>query len=119
LNSAGGFNQEAIGALTGIPVFGYDTVVGDTTFFNTMLTAYSTQYILAATTGVGSDTTNNICNIAFGHAYSILAVFNITATNGTLLPVLMIRNPWGTCGSACYNGTLNAKDTFWTTLMIN
>jgi hypothetical protein len=84
-----------------------------------MLTADSTQYILAATTGAGSDTTNNICNIAFGHAYSILAVFNITATNGTLLPALMIRNPWGTCGNGCYNGTLNANDTFWTTAMIN
>ena len=47
----GGLNQEAIGALTGFPVFGYDTVVGDTNFFNTMLAAYSNQYILAATTG--------------------------------------------------------------------
>ena len=31
----------------------------------------------------------------------------------------MIRNPWGTCGKACYNGSLGATDTFWTTLMIN
>jgi len=48
-----------------------------------------------------------------------LAVFNITATNGTLLPALMIRNPWGTCGTSCYNGTLNSTDAFWTTTMIN
>jgi hypothetical protein len=48
-----------------------------------------------------------------------LAAFNITNTNGTLLPVLMIRNPWGKCGSSCYNGTMKATDTFWTTAMIN
>jgi len=46
-------------------------------------------------------------------------VFNITATNGTLIPVLMVRNPWGTCGSACYNLTLKATDTFWTASMIS
>ena len=84
-----------------------------------MLTADSTQYILAATTGGGADSTNNICNISNGHAYSVLAAFNITAKNGTLIPALMVRNPWGTCGGACYNGTLNATDTFWTTAMIN
>ena len=37
----GGLNQEAIGALTGAPVFSYKTVVNDTAFFNTMLTADS------------------------------------------------------------------------------
>ena len=80
-----------------------------------MLTADQNQYILAAQTGSGADSTNNICNIPNGHAYSIIAVFNITATNGTLVPALMVRNPWGSCGSACYNGTLRANDTFWNT----
>ena len=47
----GGLNQEAIGALTGIPVFSFVTNANDTNFFNTMLAAYSNQYILAATTG--------------------------------------------------------------------
>ena len=72
----------------------------------------------AGTDGVG-DSTNNICNISNQHAYSILSVFNITATNGTKIPVLMIRNPWGSCGSACYNGTLKSSDTFWTSTMIS
>ena len=62
---------------------------------------------MAAATGAGSDTTGNICNISNGHAYSVLAVFNLTASNGTVIPALMIRNPWGTCGSLCYNGSLN------------
>ena len=74
---------------------------------------------MAAQTGSGADSTNNVCNIANGHAYSIIAVFNITATNGTVIPALMIRNPWGTCGTACYNGTLNTNDTFWTASMIS
>lgn len=71
-----------------------------------MLAADQNNYILAAATGAGSDKTNNVCNISFGHAYSVLAVFNITASNGTLIPSLMIRNPWGSCGTACYNNTL-------------
>jgi hypothetical protein len=61
----------------------------------------------------------NIYNIPNGHAYSIIAVFNIIASNGTQIPVLMIRNPWGTCGSYCYNGLLNSLDPFWTSYTIN
>jgi hypothetical protein len=51
----------------------------------------------ASTGGSGPDTTNNFCNIANRHAYSILAAFNIKASNGALIPALMIRNPWGKC----------------------
>ena len=59
--------------------------------------------MLAAQTDSGADSTNNACNIPYDHAFSIIAVFNIIATNGTLIPSLMVRNPWGTCGSSCYN----------------
>lgn len=48
LNAEGGLNQEAIGALTGIPLFGYSTKAGDMTFFSTLYTADQNQYILAA-----------------------------------------------------------------------
>jgi Calpain family cysteine protease len=58
-------------------------------------------------------------NIPYSHAYSIIAVFNIKASNGTQIPVFMIRNPWGTCGNSCYNGLLNSLDPFWTTYTIN
>jgi hypothetical protein len=57
--------------------------LGDTTFIATLLAADQNQYIMGASTGAGLDSTNNICNIPFGHAYSILAVFNILAANGT------------------------------------
>ena len=73
---------------------------------------------MAAQTGSGADSTNNVCNIANGHAYSIIAVFNITATNGTLIPSLMVRNPWGKCLSSCYSLFLKSTDEFWTTSMI-
>jgi hypothetical protein len=57
--------------------------LGDTTFIATLLAADQNQYIMGASTGAGLDSTNNICNIPYGHAYSILAVFNILAANGT------------------------------------
>ena len=60
-----------------------------------MYEADKSNFILGAHTGSGKDTTYNICNIACGHAYSILAVFNISAANGTVYPVIMVRNPWG------------------------
>ena len=84
-----------------------------------MLAADQNNYLLASATGAGSDKTPNVCNIPNGHAFSVISVFNITATNGTLIPALMIRNPWGTCGTNCYNGTLWTNDTFWTASMIN
>jgi len=82
--------------LTSIPVFGYKTTTINSTFWSVMYTAYKSNYILGAHTSTGSDSTYNVCNIPYGHAYSILAVFNITASNGTVYPVLMVRNPWGT-----------------------
>jgi hypothetical protein len=115
-----GFSEEGISALTGVPVFSYNTVPGDTSFFATILAADQNNYIMGASTGgSGPDTTNNFCNIANRHAYSILAAFNIKASNGALIPSLMIRNPWGKCSTNCYNGTLSSTDKFWTTAMKN
>jgi hypothetical protein len=69
-----------------------------------MYAAYKSNFILGASSSAGIDSTYNICNIPYGHAYSILAVFNISAANGTVYPVLMIRNPWG---YVSYNQSLN------------
>jgi Calpain family cysteine protease len=74
---------------------------------------------LNAGTGAGKDTESGICNIPNGHAYSIIAVFNLTAPNGTVIPALMLRNPWGHCSNNCYNQTLNSNDKFWTSSTIN
>ena len=94
MNAEGGWNQEGIRSLTDIPVFSYYTSVINSTFWNVMYTSYKSNYILGAHTS-SSTVTYNVCNIPYGHAYSILAVFSLTASNGTVYPVLMVRNPWG------------------------
>lgn len=50
---------------------------------------------MGAATGSGADSTNNICGIANGHAYTLIAAFEITDSYNTKNPVYMIRNPWG------------------------
>lgn len=65
---------------------------------------------MGASTSAGSDKTLNACNIAFGHAYSMLAAFSLTCTNGTVIPAMMLRNPWGTVN---YNMSLNSSDALW------
>ncbi len=37
---------------------------------------------MGASTSSGSDTTFNVCGISNGHAYSILAAFNMTDATG-------------------------------------
>ena len=65
---------------------------------------------MGASTSAGSDKTMNPCNIAYGHAYSVIAAFSLTATNGTVIPAMMIRNPWGTVS---YNLSLSSSDAIW------
>jgi hypothetical protein len=38
---------------------------------------------------------NSTNAILYGHAYAVLAIFKITANNGTKIPTFMMRNPWG------------------------
>ena len=68
-----------------------------------MYEADKSNFILGAHTGAGKDSTYNICNIACGHAYSILAVFEIKLSS-YVYPVIMVRNPWG---HVQYNQSLN------------
>ena len=79
-------------------------------------TADSANYILAAGTGSGADSTWNTCGIANGHAYSILAAFNITDASGTVHSMYMIRNPWGLDNG--YNQTWKATDPKWTNALV-
>jgi hypothetical protein len=46
----------------------------------------------------------------------MVTAFNVTATNGTIIPALILGNPWVTIA---YNITLNPKDTFWITLTLS
>ena len=81
-----------------------------------MYTAYISNFILGVHTALSSTTAYKLCNIPNNHALSILAVFNLTSSNGTVYPVLMIRNPWGTVS---YNKAFYQADSFWTSSTIN
>jgi hypothetical protein len=67
-------------------------------------------------TNGGADTTYGPCGIANGHAYSLLSAFNMTDANGTVHPVLLVRNPWGLENR--YNQSWNSTDKNWTTALI-
>jgi len=71
---------------------------------------------MAAGTGSGADSTYNICGIPNGHAYSILAAFNMTDAKGTVHSVYLIRNPWG--HDYKYNQTWNSTDPKWTNALV-
>ena len=58
---------------------------------------------------IGGDT--NSCGIYVGHAYAVIAGFELTQTDGTVEQVLMLRNPWGI---TYYNQEWNSTDTRWT-----
>lgn len=49
------------------------------------------------------------------HAYSLIAVFNMTDAAGTVHEMYMIRNPWG---SNNYNYTWYHGDSNWTPALI-
>ena len=70
---------------------------------------------MGAGTGAGSDTTYNDCNIAYGHAYSVLAAFQMTDASNVVHDMLMLRNPWGITN---YNGNWHKGDTAWTAALI-
>ena len=70
---------------------------------------------MGAGTGAGADTTFNDCGIAYGHAYSLLAAFEMTDASSVTWKMYMLRNPWGTTS---YSGNWNKDDTKWTAALI-
>lgn len=116
MSIAGGYNAETYYALTNIPVFTYGASAINSTISSVIAAASAANYLLGASTADGSDKTLNQCNIAYGHAYSMVGAFNLTAANGTVIPTLILRNPWGT---VAYNLTLNPNDTFWTSTTLS
>jgi hypothetical protein len=61
------------------------------------------------TDGDGDDSVKNSCGIAQSHAYSVLAFFEMN-DSGTNIPMIMIRNPWG---SGTYTGLYNPSSSSW------
>jgi calpain-15 len=66
--------------LTGNPVFTYDLKSNKNpgSIFNYLSSAEKLNFIMAAGTGSGDDTTLNECGLNNGHAYTILSAFTMT-----------------------------------------
>lgn len=109
VHADGGYIETGLRALTGNPVFWeylpYFTEDEALDLWYEMEAADEYEFLLAAGTSGGSDTTTNDCGIANGHAYSIVSVFSITIdddddtdddySGGDEIPLLLLRNPWG------------------------
>lgn len=84
LKTNGGYIENGLRFLTGNPTFYYKLSATSnlTTTFNLLNAADVANYIMAAGTSGGIDSTYNICGIPNGHAYSILAAFTMTDASG-------------------------------------
>ena len=116
LNADGGRQQNSLRYLTNAPVISYwsDDIKEDQSFLNDWWKiwkeAYDNKYILNIGTRVGSDKDMNECGVSFGHAYAVLALFDLTDDSGVEHNMFLIRNPWG---EATYTDLWNAKDARW------
>lgn len=107
----GGFVVSGLRAVTGAPVFTYvpSSSSYDLTDANTFLlleAADDAGYMLGAGTASGLNTQTNDCGLAYGHAYAIMAVFEMDSTE-----MLLMRNPWG---YTSYSGPWAYDDSSWT-----
>ena len=114
--SEGGFVVSGLRAITGAPVFTYDTAsigvdVSEEAVYNLFVAANDAEYPMGAGTTGGSDTGRNDCGIETGHAYSILEPFEMTDANSVTTKMLLMRNPWGTTD---YSAAWHAEDAAWT-----
>ena len=73
----GSYTHASIRALTGIPTFYYTTKTNFDvdTVFKLLFDAELANYIMTAGTDSGSDKTFNTCELANGHAYTLLSAF--------------------------------------------
>ena len=78
--------------------------------FELMKAANDLDYILGAGTD-GSDDDLNVCNIVAGHAFSMLAAFELTTGETVDAKLYMMRNPWS---MTYYNMDWNQDDDAWT-----
>lgn len=65
---------------------------------------------MGAGTASGSNTQQNDCGLAYGHAYAILAVFKMDN-----IEMVLMRNPWGT---TTYSGPWKYNDAAWTDALV-
>jgi hypothetical protein len=106
----------------GCPIFSYETAsIGQEAnpanmdeVWSMMLAADTAHYPMGAGTTGTSDRDTNDCGIAQRHAYSIMAVFEMTdgANNHRMI---MLRNPWG---ATYYTDDWSYTDSRWTNELV-
>lgn len=115
LHADGGMMENGIRALIGSPVVSYKTEGADADqVFTTLKNADALNYVMGTGTFGASDQDLNECGVAFAHAYSLIAAFELMNADGVTVDhkLYMIRNPWG---ESFYNKTWNSDDTTsWT-----
>ena len=119
--TAGGWMNEAVGFLTGVPTLSWSNTDAKTVnsvgvnAWNLVQKADAVNFIMTATVGnaCGSDSSYSAYHLPCGHAYTLLGAYAIKNSAGTVTNrLLQIRNPWGS--DAGYNGTWNDGDaTSW------
>ena len=92
----GGFVTTGITSLTGAPVFDYLSYEerDPQDVFDRMKAANDLHYILGAGT-FGDDDFTNDCGVVAGHAYSVIAAFELKTGDNVDAQVYMVRNPYG------------------------
>ena len=99
-NADGGLIENGLRALTGAPVYIFETKANKVeadikSLFDMIKKAEMLSYIMTAGTDGLSDTQINHCGIDMGHAYSILTYFTLKESSGKTHDMLLVRNPWG------------------------
>lgn len=103
----GGWETEAIRFISGAP---------SATFHPSSGTAMSDWYAISNGTisnsvMVGAVGSSSTINLITGHAYSIIGTLTAKFTNGTVVYLYHIRNPWGT--DAGFGGSWNDSSPYW------
>ena len=109
----GGYVATGLRSLIGSPSIGY--VLDEDELqehYSLIVAGEAAGYIMGlGTAGNGNDQEENSCGIAMSHAYSLIAPFEMTGSDGTVHQMLMVRNPWGLTQ---YTGTWSQEDANWT-----
>jgi len=91
----------------------FDYLIADENAADTfvrMKAADELNYILGSGT-FGSDSRVNSCGVVAGHAYTVIAVFELKTGSTVDYKMYMIRNPWGTTE---YTANWSTNDSKWT-----
>lgn len=112
----GGYLENALRSLAGVPVFTYwgENIIDDTDakkMWQLIKAADNLGFITGASVYKTMEGTTNVCGMVQGHAYSVIAAFELIESNGTKHKMYLLRNPWSI---TYYSSDWHAEDPRWT-----